>query len=65
MTEQSLNLEEELAAALMEEVARELVLEDHEVIDETIFAQVMLAVTGGTNNPFDAPILYALLKACP
>lgn len=65
MSEQSLNLEEELAAALMEEVARELVLEDHEVIDETIFAQVMSTINAGSGNPFDAPILYALLKACP
>lgn len=59
-----MNIEEELNKAFKREVARALVAEDHEHIDEALFEKVMEKIFGhgGTQNAFDAPILYALLK---
>jgi hypothetical protein len=56
-------LETLLADNFCTAIARELILERHETINEVIFTKVMDQVLGvnGKRNAFDAPILYEIL----
>lgn len=57
-----MDLEKELSDIIKTEIARELILQRHDPLDEALFAKVMTQILreGGTGNAFDAPILYEL-----
>jgi hypothetical protein len=60
-----MNARAELSKQLIEEIARELILEDEETLDEELFVSIMKYITkeGSGHSVFDAPLIYQLLKA--